>query len=508
MRWKKNTTNRRVVMILTSDSIERYVEKCKKYASYSFYIKNFNACITFIISVAYLKYTFYLGYVDDELEELCIKLSKHIRRVDGRFVPRKDSVVFYDCFTSDNRGLTQQYLETLLDSGYTVTYICRKNINDTDCRIIKRTLESCSSASIIQVPYTMRKFEEAQWIYDTILKSSPSKLCMQILPESAVECVAFNALPKEIIRFQINLTDHAFWLGRSSLDYSFEFRSYGGNISYHKRGLSKDKILLMPFYPIITNSTFNGFPEIAANKVVFFSGGNYYKVVEKEEIFFKLSKRILESCPNAVILFAGTGDNPFFISEMAKKYDIEDRLIPVGNRSDIYECFCHSDIYINTYPIGGGLMCQYAAYCKKPIINYKNINIEECVAQKSACSFTFFSEEDFILEAIRLYKDSKYREEKGRKLHSVIVTKRDFKESLINSFEKYNSNFQIIFNSSFQPNDQDRENAISYTNTSTYFIYYMWKVLRHKLLLVSTWMYFDVMIKMIKSKLQYVFRWL
>lgn len=68
----------------------------------------------------------------------------------------------------------------------------------------------------------------------------------------------------------------------------------------------------------------------------------------------------------------------------------------IGDRHDINEVFKHSDIFLNTYPIGGGLMTQYAAANSKPILSLgvkdeiDTYIVEEMVNQKGVGTRTFF----------------------------------------------------------------------------------------------------------------------
>lgn len=62
-------------------------------------------------------------------------------------------------------------------------------------------------------------------------------------------------------RYQINLTDHAFWLGAHAFDYVLEFRDFGANVSRQYHHIAPHKILKQPYYPYIDRTlSFQGFP--------------------------------------------------------------------------------------------------------------------------------------------------------------------------------------------------------------------------------------------------------
>lgn len=56
-------------------------------------------------------------------------------------------------------------------------------------------------------------------------------------------------LPKPITRYLINLQDQTFWLGGNAIDYSIEFRPFGASVSMERRGLKREQLLMLPFYP-------------------------------------------------------------------------------------------------------------------------------------------------------------------------------------------------------------------------------------------------------------------
>jgi len=55
--------------------------------------------------------------------------------------------------------------------------------------------------------------------------------------------LAFMQMSGKMKRYQINLTDHAFWLGRQAFDFCLEFRDFGANVSRIHRNIPMRKIL-------------------------------------------------------------------------------------------------------------------------------------------------------------------------------------------------------------------------------------------------------------------------
>ena len=107
---------------------------------------------------------------------------------------------------------------------------------------------------------------------EIIKKTRPAYLFLYTMSYDVAAIVVFSAI--NIARkFQINLTDHAYWLGRDCFDYCIEFRDYGATISHRFRKIDSEKLIKIPFYPYVDyEAEFLGFPFESQNKVIF-SGG-------------------------------------------------------------------------------------------------------------------------------------------------------------------------------------------------------------------------------------------
>ena len=201
-------------------------------------------------------------------------------------------------------------------------------------------------------------------------------------------------------------------------------------VSILHRGIAFEKILYLPFFPIMSHKKFKGFPVEVEGKVILFSGGSYYKIFDSENSFFKLSKAILDACPNVILLFAGSGDTKE-MNEKIDYYHLKGRFIPIGRRLDITEVFEHSDIYLNTYPIGGGLMSQYAAQLGKPIVNYHtsiSTPVEDHVCQKQYVRISSDSIEDLVNRVKHFVADKDFRKQFGNEMRNCVVTPLEFND--------------------------------------------------------------------------------
>ena len=419
-------------MTLTEEYIQSLFTRFKRKAQNSLARKRYDSCLKYLNAAARTAYTFYIGFTDEEIEAMLKQLSGNVQKretFEGR--PR---CVFYDTFSQDAQGLTMQYVDAIIAAGWEMLYLTEFGLEDPRSIRLKQTLYDYSKTKVVVVPRSKSGLDKAQFVYDTIMDYAPDKLFMHIHP-SAVEAVtAFYALPKKITKYQINLTDHAYWVGAGCLDYSFEFRDYGASLSVGRRGIPKDKVLLMPYYPMMKATEFTGFPKEAEVKVKIFSGASFYKIMDENDTFFKLNKAILDVNPNAVTLFAGGGDMSM-LNGLIEKYGLCGRFIPIGQRNDIFECYKHSDIYLSSYPQFGALMAQFAAHASLPILAYANSMsgvVEEVICQKHSERITFTSIDSLVEEATHLVNDVEYRKKRGNAMRDCVIDVEEFN----NSFEK------------------------------------------------------------------------
>lgn len=442
-------------MTLTEEYIQSLFTKFKRKAKDCLARRRYDSCLKYLNAAARTAYTFYIGFTDEEIEAMLKQISGHIQKREtfkGR--PR---CVLYDTFSQDAQGLTMQYVDAIIAAGWEMLYLSEFGLEDPRSIRLKQTLNDYPKAKVVSMPRSLSGMKKVQFVYDAIMDYAPDKLFMHIHP-SAVEAVAaFYALPKEITKYQIDLTDHAYWVGAGCMDYSFEFREYGASLSVGRRGISRDRVLLMPYYPMMKKTEFAGFPKEAEGKVKIFAGASFYKIIDEDDTFFKLNKAILDANPSAVTLFAGNGDLEM-LNGLIDKYGLKERFIPIGQRNDIFECYKHSDIYLNSFPQFGALMAQFAAHAELPILAYAYSNsgiVEEVVCQKHKESITFTDMDALVAEAVRLVNDQEYRKQRGQAMRDCVI-----------DVEEFNHSFQrsVATGQSQYPMDIDENVELHYLN--------------------------------------------
>lgn len=419
----------------TIEKVEQLYNKVKTLANESMRKGKWNDALNRIDLAARIAYTYNHNYMDVECEELLNTLSKNIISEPIDFIPIENRFVFYDSTGSSNRGLVHQYIRALISWDVDFLYMLG-SYNPVEAKILLNEIESFPKAEIFILDSSISKERQIKSVYQKLENYKPQKALLYLTPWDVVALTSFNA-STQITKYQINLTDHAFWLGAKCIDYSLEFREFGCTISEQKRGIHKDKLLLQPFYPIIIPSKFMGLPkEVTSEKVIIFSGGAYYKIYGDNDRFFYILKQILDENPTAIILFAGWGDDKP-IKRFILKNKVENRLLLLGFRRDINELVEACDIYLGTYPMSGGLMSQYAAVNGKPIISYTSPSrpgeyIESIVCHniKTKITLTYSNLDDFFVNVKKMIDDKDHRKHYSDILKEAVILPNEFNASL------------------------------------------------------------------------------
>lgn len=409
---------------------ERLVHKAYKYWEKSLYDK----CISCIEDAASFQYYLNNIYSDPRLDSLLQKISQ-VYFHNTEHYKESDTIFFYDSFCLDNRGLTQHYLDALINNGkFRIVYICENSSVSRGYDIVEMLKNNRIDYYLL--PDTSRR-DKCEFLRQLIEKYTPKAAIFHLTPFTTIPFVTFYSFSK-IIKYQINLTDHAFWLGGNFFNYIYEFRQYGINISLEKRGYLNHQLILNPFYPWQSCEPFQGFPVSTEGKIVVFSGGALYKIEGDNGKYFSLVKQILDTYSNVLFLYAGDGDETH-IRKFIADNSYEKKLILLGNRRDIDAVFKNCDIYMSTYPFGGGLMSQYAAINYKPILVYKSVDIEKLACTKQYIPYALNSTQEFIQEVGLLINDENYRRKRGLFFRSLMIDQETFRTRFNDTFMQENT---------------------------------------------------------------------
>lgn len=402
----------------TREDIQYLYNRLKNIAWISYRKKQVSKCLKYLHLSAIVGYHFNSFFKDDESDKLLESIGEQIyspKNLDKSFDTK---IVLLDSFDNP-KVLTVQYLRALIQLNVSFLYIVE---NVSDCMNGYYEEVTKSKQGTIYLLKTLYFQDRALEISKCLDAYNPTHILCHITPWDTSGLAAISTR-RNAIKYNINLTDEAFWLGAGIFDYVLEFRDFGATLSYEKRGFSKKQILLNPYYPLIRNSKFEGFPCSTNNQVIIFSGGSYNKILGDNDKFLSLVERILQENTNVIFFYAGMGVGRTVVERFINKKKLNNRFVLLGERKDIDQVFLNSDIFISTYPISGGLMSLYAAYFSKPIVAYvKNLRADDIVEDMifvnklRSVKCTFDSDEDFLNEVQKLVKYDDYRKEQGRLL--------------------------------------------------------------------------------------------
>ena len=384
---------------------------------------------------------FNFDYTDPEMESLLIEMAEAQIKTnqwtaeDGRWV-------LYDDFcTSYVLGL--QWLEALASSGKDILYITTRDLErESRHKYIFDAAGKYPNVHRVAISKGTT-FQRAQQVYDEIAQFKASKIILHKSPSLSLANFVLPVLPESTKRYIINLSDQTFWFGSRAIDYCLEFRDFGASVSLQRRGLKKEQLLMVPFYPADEGIEFSGFPsECTEDKLIVFSGGDYYKTLDEDRTYWRLVKRLLDTYPKIIFLFAtknipeGDAEIRRFISDN----HFEHRFIYIKFRPDINQVFEHCDIYMGTCPTSGSLMSQLAALHAKPILQYYAPGTPDDETEQAICINDHFpischTEEAFFAEADRLISDPQYRKTKGERLQKAMIQKEQFNQLALKTIE-------------------------------------------------------------------------
>lgn len=372
----------------------------------------FAEALNTIAGAAYIAYLTNWRYEDSRLETALKTISTSLLPV---VKPSSASVgkriVFFDSWGLDARGLSLQYIRALNAIESSILFICESR-NEAASIGLREELARGRNTQIIYLDSVRQEVEKARRIHSAIENFQPTQILMHMTPWATGAITALHAFP-DTPRYQINLTDHAYWLGTSCSDYSIEFRSYGLTVSQEKRGILPDRTILNPYYPIVQDQHASTLPERKSGEVVVFTGGAFYKFYGRQGYFFSLISDILEEHLNVVVWIAGSG-RVTMLEQRLRRYLDTGRVKIIGDRQDINAVFKACDMYLSTYPVTGALMAQLAAANSVPILSFTSVDLvanrlEDIIGNENVPEITCTDVLAFRQRATTLVKDAEKR---------------------------------------------------------------------------------------------------
>ena len=127
-------------------------------------------------------------------------------------------------------------------------------------------------------------------------------------------------------------------------------------------------------------------------------------------------------------MYAGNGDDSE-IQKLIKKYP--ERVFYINERADFFEIIKNSLLYINSYPMFGGLMMRYAALaCKVPITLKHDHDADGILIDQENLGIEFENYQDYLKEIYKLLSDEKYREQQENRVQNAVISEKAFAENI------------------------------------------------------------------------------
>lgn len=427
-----------------SKRTEELLSKIKAISKSAIDKGNYNKALASISFMGEYLYQYNQYYTEDNLEMLLCDISDKLKFKWNRanFEDSSDTILFYDGFGLDIRGVALMYLNALGLNGYKVIYVTNQ-LNQNTIPTIKGM---CNKFGIEMRFIDFGNYEAwAKQLSGVFEQIRPKAAFFYTTPYDVSGMVAFHMYQGLSDRFLIDLTDHAFWLGKSAVDFFLGSRNMSAALQYYHRGIKKEQMIKLGVNLLVEEyDDHSGLPFDPLNTEYIFSGGSLYKTLgDCENKFYKIVDHVLDNHKNLRFLYAGTGDK----SEMNKiinKYP--DRAFLIDERKDFYYLIQHCLLYLNTYPMFGGMMMKYCGLAGKlPITLRHNNDSDGLLLHQAECRIEYESYEDLISDVDRLIDDSDYRKEREKLMTDSVITEERFKNNVKGVIEKHKTDYEHEF---------------------------------------------------------------
>jgi len=430
---------------MNRNSVLRLYGKYKKLSGMYMGKGRLNEAFGCLYYACYLMYAYQIRICDDEIEALLGSLGEKalgcgkIRRESGN-----KGVMFYDSLARDRIALSRQYLEALIQIGEPFTYvICAEK---SDAQELISLVRGSVAGTLEVIPGFLSYVEQMRTLRTLFEKYVPERVLLH-MANGDVTGAAFWQMTAGTERFYINHGDEQFWVGKNALDYLLCYRGSGARIAIDDRGIAESRVLMQPYYPAVFDECFQGLDfDLPKDGVLLFSGGRYVKVYNENNEFAKMTVDILQRNPNAYFLFAGSGDSRGF-EEQLRQGGVLDRCKMIPYRKDLMGLMRRIDVYLSTYPVNGGLMAQFAALARKPVVeraSEESGRIEELFPKLSGeTKICYETPEQYHATVDRLIGDEEMRAKLGETLHDGLITENEFDRNLERILKDQKSAFPV-----------------------------------------------------------------
>lgn len=470
--------------------VEELVNSFKEIMSVSISDKKQEKAMAAISAGCQVLYQYNQRYVDEDFENGILSIAKYYsniyRDILDQYCPEKNTVLFYDGFGLDTRGVAKMYINALAKNGYRIIYAAPDKAKTRLPETLVLLRQASADIFFIETEKTY-----ALWVkqlLDVIFKFRPKSMFFYTTPNDSAGATAFAVMQEKAERFLIDLTDHAFWLGTHSNDFFCGSREMSASNQIYERNIPREKLIKLGVNLIIDEGDdHSGLPFDVTSEKYIFSGGQLYKTLgDKGLLYYKIVDYILANHQGIKYLYAGSGDH----SEMDKiieKYP--DRAFLIPERKDFYYLIKNCILYLNTYPMFGGMMMKYSANAGKLPITLKHENDSDgLLLDQESRKIEYRSLEELVTDIDRLLEDEEYLAERENLLKGSVISEERFVNNVRLTIEEHHTDYEHgnkkIDTSQFKKEFYDRfeldqvKDLISIRINKSLFINYPWMALR------------------------------
>ncbi len=427
-----------------AEEVNKLLDRFKAVMRRSLEKGNIEKAMAAVSAACEMLYYYNQVYIDDDLEAGVYETGRKLKAMFGKelesYHADDKTVMFYDGFGMDTRGVAKMYLNALKKNGYKIIYVTnvwsKGQMPDTD------ELLSNADHETVYIDYYRNYTGWATDLMRTIIRTRPKAMFYYTLPFDAAGAAAFAAMEGKASRFLIDLTDHAFWLGKVSNDFFCGSREMSASNQVYERGIDPSKLIKLGVNLIIDDggTDHSGLPFDVENTRYIFSGGSLYKTLgDENNYFYRIADHILASHPDIRFLYAGEGDRTE-MDKILEKYP--GRAFLIAERKDFYYLIRNCTLYLNTYPMFGGMMMKYSANAGRLPITLRHENDSDgLLIDQPSRKIEYDSFEELIADVDRLLSDDKYLKEREALLEGSVISEARFVNNVRTTIEEHHTDY-------------------------------------------------------------------
>lgn len=470
-------------MIVTDkrEKVNGLLERLSNIAKVGIKKKNYEKAMAAMAASGKIQYMYNQRYTDtvlenDILEIAKIKKEKYIDRIRKMKI-QNNTVLFYDGFGLDTRGVAIMYLNALAKNDYHIVYVTKNEAKEQQPEIHKTLCNANVTWKYISMRNSYSDWMES--LTNIIIETEPKALFFYTTPNDVAGAVSFALFENMCDRYLIDLTDHAFWLGTKTNDFFLGSREMSASNQYFKRHIPKEKLIKLGVNLIVEEGEkHDDLPFDVEKERYIFSGGSLYKTLgDENNTFYRIVEHVLKKHNDIKFLYAGNGDK-IQMEHLLKKYP--ERAFLIDERKDFFYLIKNCTLYLNTYPMFGGMMMKYSALAGKiPITLKHSADSDGLLLNQKQAKIEYNSYEDLISDIDRLLSDEKYLKEREQLLEGTVITEKRFVNNVRGVIEEHKTDYEHeiveIDTSEFQKEfyerfdyKKERDEIVNYINRSLY----------------------------------------